>query len=107
VSSSRAEYARFVGGPMDGQGVFTDETDAEISRLPEHVAVDGGDLPVGYRLVRGPGEWRYVVDPAVADACLVEVWGRAGASAYLRVLNETGDANQAWEAAKAAKEAQR
>jgi hypothetical protein len=94
------ETARFVGGPEDGLRVSADHPG---ERLPPHFVADGGDRPVGYRLVPGePGtEWLYVVDKTVADAYMIEMWGATGAAAYERVLAETGDTKRAWEAAKA------
>jgi hypothetical protein len=69
---SRLERARFVGGPEDGQRVIVDH---EGDELPRHVVADGGDAPVGYRLVPGEegAEWVYVVDQAVADAFLEQL----------------------------------
>jgi hypothetical protein len=98
------QRARFLGGPKDGEDVITDDTDPEHPTLPPTVVADGGDRPVGYRLVPGkPGtEWQYVVDQTVADAYMEELWGVAGA--YERVLAETGDTKLALEAARAARE---
>ncbi len=79
-----------------------EDKDLECPTLPPAVVADGGDRPVGYRLVRGKPdtEWRYVVDHRVADAYMEEMWGVAGARAYERVLAETGDTKRAWEAAR-------
>jgi hypothetical protein len=87
---------------MDGQVTFTDRSHSEWPELPVSLVADGGDRPVGYRLVRGePGtEWRYVLDPAVADAYMAEMWGVEGARAYERTLAEAVDARCAWEAAR-------
>jgi hypothetical protein len=64
---TRFERAGFVGGPQDGEKVIVDNKGDE---LPRHVVADGGDAPVGYRLVPGDEgtEWVYFVDQAVADA---------------------------------------
>jgi hypothetical protein len=100
------QRARFVGGPKDGEGVFTNDTDLEHPTLPPTVVADGGDRPVGYRLVPGEPntEWQYVVDQSVADVYMEELRGVAGARAYERVLAQTGDTQLASEAARAAKE---
>jgi hypothetical protein len=104
-SEPREERARFVGGPMDGQGVTTD---SENPTLPDHLVADGGHRPAGYQLFRGKPdeEWQYVLDQAVGEAYMVELWGWAGARAYYRVLGETGDTKQALKAAGAAKDAE-
>lgn len=87
---------------MDGERVTADE---EMPFLPLTIAADGGDLPAGYRLVPGePGtEWQYVPDDDVTKAMLIDVWGVAGAAAYLRVLSETGEKDRAWQAANNAR----
>ena len=66
--------ARIVGGPMDGQGIVTDD---ENPYLPASFVVDSSEGRVGYRLERGaPGtEWRYVVDCNVAATFIEELWG--------------------------------
>ena len=99
------QWARFVGGPKDGEGIFTDDADEEYPELPPWLAADGGDRPFGYRLVRGkPGaEWQYVFDQRVADTYMEQLWGVAGARAYEGVLTETGDTKLAWQAARDAK----
>jgi hypothetical protein len=67
------ESARFVGGPMDGQGVMVDNPGEE---LPPMVAVDGGALPVCYRLeaTEVSGEGVYVVDESLVQPFLKDLW---------------------------------
>ena len=72
--SASEQWARIVGGPMDGESIAADE---ENPWLPESFCVDGGNGPVGYRLVRAAAgtELSYVHDDRVADAYMKELWG--------------------------------
>lgn len=66
------ERARFVGGPEDGLRTSVDHPG---EKLPPYLVADGGDRPVGYRLIPGEdgAEGTYVVDEAVAAAFMNEI----------------------------------